>query len=359
MTDIDLLWELIEKGKQGKNKGLEFGMPKLQKLLGGIQLNRYYLISGATSAGKTALVLYMLYRLLKDYPNDPIYIVYFSLEIGAEILLSKLMSLYIAEEFGVYLTVNDVLSFESPLSDENYQYLQKAKDWVDSMKNRIAILDDGVCARTLYSKISQIFSKLGTSDENKRFIPNNPKLKVFGFFDHLALVRPEEGRTLKQEIDLFSSYLVTLKRKYPFSVFALIQQNRESSSVERRKLDLSEPGINDTKDSGAPAQDCDVLIQLFYPAREKLPVYRDYKIFGPNSFNNRFRSCIVSKNRYGIADRVIGCAFYGEVGYFKELPEGKEIADCSKYLDIHTNVYKKDSTVIDTEAKDEKIIYKF
>lgn len=103
-------------------------MPKLQKLLGGIQLNRYYLLSGATSAGKTALVLYMLYRLLNDYPNDPIYIIYFSLEIGSEILLSKLMSLYIAEKFGVYLTVNDILSFESPLSDENYEYLRKAKE---------------------------------------------------------------------------------------------------------------------------------------------------------------------------------------------------------------------------------------
>lgn len=207
--------------------------------------------------------------------------------------------------------------------------------------------------------MSQVFSKLGTFDEKKHYTPNNPNLKVFAVFDHLALVRPEEGRTLKQEIDLFSSYLVTLKRKYPLSVFALIQQNRESSSVERRKMDLSEPGINDTKDSGSPAQDCDVLLQLFYPAREKLPTYRDYKIFGPNSFGNRYRSVICSKNRYGVADKVIGYAFYGEVGYFKELPEGKDIADCSKYLDIHTNVYKKDSTVIDTEAKDEKIIYKF
>ena len=52
MTDIDSLWELIEKGKRGENKGLDFGMPKLSKLLGGIQLHRYYLISGATSAGK-------------------------------------------------------------------------------------------------------------------------------------------------------------------------------------------------------------------------------------------------------------------------------------------------------------------
>ena len=240
----------------------------------------------------------MLYRLLKDHPEQAIYIIYFSLEIGSEMLLSKLMALYIGEEFGVYLTVNDILSFESPLSDEYYEYLKQAKAWIDQIKNRLIILDDGLCARTLYSKIHKIFEKLGRIDESsgrKRFIPNDPNLKVFSVFDHLALVRPEEGRTLKQEIDLCSSYIVTLKRFYPLSAFALIQQNRDSSSVERRKMDLSEPGINDTKDSNAPAQDCDVLMQLFYPAREKLPTYRDYRIFGQNSFGSRFRSVILSK----------------------------------------------------------------
>jgi len=50
------------------------------------------------------------------------------LEIGSEVLLAKLMALYCAEEFGIYLTINDILSFESKLDDENYQYLKKAKE---------------------------------------------------------------------------------------------------------------------------------------------------------------------------------------------------------------------------------------
>ena len=116
---------------------------------------------------------------------------------------------------------------------------------------------------------------------------------------------------------------------------ALMQQNRESSSMDRRKAELNEPGLNDVKDSGGPVQDSDVVLQLYYPARDKIPTYREYKILGPHSLAGRFRSIIVSKNRYGIADRVIGCGFYGEVGWFKELPLGRDITDFTKYF-IHT-----------------------
>jgi len=142
-------------------------------------------------------------------------------------------------------------------------------------------------------------------------------------------------------MDLASSYMVTLKRKFRISFFVLMQQNRESSSMDRRKADLSEPGLNDTKDSGSPVQDADVVLQIFYPAREKLTSYRDYKILGENGMRDTFRSIIISKNRYGIANQVIGCGFYGQVGWFKELPPGREIVDFRCYMDIANNIPNK------------------
>lgn len=93
-----------------------------------------------------------------------------------------------------------------------------------------------------------------------------------------------------------------------------MQQNRESSSMDRRKADLSEPGLSDLKDTGSPAQDADVVLQLFFPFREKLSTYRDYKILGDQGMKQYFRSVIISKNRYGIANNVIGMSFYGSVG---------------------------------------------
>lgn len=84
--------------------------------------------------------------------------------------------------------------------------------------------------------------------------------------------------------------------------------------MDRRKADMSEPGLNDVRDSSGPVQDSDVTLQIYYPAREKITTYRDYKILGENGLKDRFRSIVCSKNRYGIANQVIGCAFYGEVG---------------------------------------------
>lgn len=126
MNDIDILWRLIDRGRKGENIGVSTGLPKLDKLIGGIQPGRYYLISSATSGGKTSLALFLIYNMLRTTEDN--YHIYYSLEIGTEVLLSKLMALYCAEEFGVYLTINDILSFEKPLSDYLYNCLQQARE---------------------------------------------------------------------------------------------------------------------------------------------------------------------------------------------------------------------------------------
>lgn len=252
MTDIELLWNLIDKGKNGENVGIDTGLSKLNKLIGGIQPHRYYLCGAASSVGKTSFILFLMYNILKNEDiNKPIYFQYYSLEIGSDVLLAKLMGLYCAENFGVYLTINDILSFESPISDTNYDYLLKAKEWLSSIIEYIDIIDTTVNADILYARtlhFAETIGKFETKDNRKIYIPNNPNQLIIGVIDHFALMNVPQGKTLKQEIDLASSYMVTLKRKLPLSWFALMQQNRESSSMDRRKADLSEPGINDLKD---------------------------------------------------------------------------------------------------------------
>lgn len=355
MSDISILWHLIEKGKKGLNVGTSTGLKKLDKILGGIQPSRYYLIGAASSVGKTAFILYIMYNILKNNDKEkPVYFFYFSLEIGAEVLLSKLMGLYCAEEFGIYLTTNDIMSFEHPLDDYSYDCLKKAKQWIESISPYLTILDSGLNAKVLYREAINFAEQHGSYEEidgREKYIPNNPNQKLIGVIDHLNLSQNIDGRTLKEEIDLESSYMVTLKRKYQISWFALMQQNRESSSMDRRKADLSEPGLTDLKDSSSPSQDADCVLQLFYPYREKLSTYRDYKILGESGMRSFFRSCIISKNRYGIANQVIGMSFYGSVGWFNELKPGKEITDFTIYCDETTNIPCKIQR--DTDIKDD------
>lgn len=77
---------------------------------------------------KTSFVIYRLYRILKDYPDKDINIIYFSLELGANTLLAKLLSLYIEDVYGIDLTYMQLLSFTDKLSDEQYKYVQQAKE---------------------------------------------------------------------------------------------------------------------------------------------------------------------------------------------------------------------------------------
>lgn len=97
--------------------------------------------------------------------------------------------------------------------------------------------------------------------------------------------------------------------------------------------------------SGAPSQDSDIVIQLFWPFREKLSSYRDYRILGDNGIGSVFRSLIISKNRYGIANQVIGTAFYGSVGWFKELDPGKDIPDFTIYRSEQNNIPCKHTNI--------------
>jgi hypothetical protein len=91
---------------------------------------------------------------------------------------------------------------------------------------------------------------------------------------------------------------------------------------------MSNLTLNDVKDTGNPCQDSNVVISIFNPHREKLPTYRGYDI---KQLEANFRSITVLKDRDGEADVEIGCAFYGKIGMFVELPKPDEIYDYAKY----------------------------
>ena len=349
MTDLELLWIQIDKGKRGENIGISTGLSKLDRVIGGIQPSRFYTIAAASSVGKSALILFIMYHMLKHIDKKyPTYFLYFSLELPANVLLAKLMGLYCAEEFGVYLTLDDILSFQNPISDDNYEYLKKAKDWIAEINDYLIVVDKRLNCNSLYSETLSFAGRFGKFEDiegKKRYIPNNPNQRLLGIIDHGLLMQPSEGRDIKQELDTASAYMVTLKNKLNISWFMLMQQNRESSSMDRRKADLSEPTLNDIKQTGGVGEASDVVLQLFYPFREKLATYRGYKILGEQGLTRWHRSIIISKNRYGVADQVINTWFAGSVGWFKELPPPDNITDYTQFQTEQGNIPCKKETL--------------
>ena len=134
-----------------------------------------------------------------------------------------------------------------------------------------------------------------------------------------------------------------------------MQQNRESSSMDRRKAELTEPSMNDSRDSGNVIQDSDIVLALYSPLKDKLTSYRGYKVLGDEGLFDRIKGCVILKNRYGISDKVVVLGFYGEVGKFVELPAPEEI-DVYQYKSLTP----KPRDVYETKpSKLEKLNFKF
>lgn len=372
MSNIDSLYSKIVSGKEGKNIGLSTGIPKLDGYTGGIRQGTYTLIFGGSGSGKTAITLYSyIYRLLKDNEDKNIKLVYFSLELSADLLLAKILCLHLYEEYGIIIPYSNLMSWQNPLSESDYEYVLKGKAWLDKVSKKLIIFDKFLNAKSFYHQVMTLLEQWGSFDEvdgGRRtvYTPNDKEQMVEVVIDHIGLCTPSNGNTKKGEIDLISSQCVYLKEKCNISFVILQQENRNASDMDRRKAGLTECSAEDLKDSGNTYNDCDICFGVYFPLKFKLRTYAGYPIIteenpSPDRFTglrDRFRALILIKNRFGLCDRVIPTNFFGELGLFYELPSAKSINDYSTYTTL--SMRKPEIIKPDTQENgDNSLIFKF
>lgn len=333
----DLLLNQISEGRKGLNQGYSTGLPKLDSIIDGVMKNTTTLIFSTSGSGKTTFVLYSyIYRpIMESLDTDDFSIIYFSMEMNAELLLAKLLSIYIWETYKKQLSLKELLSRKKDyiLPQEDYDLVLRSVDWLRRVEEKIIIYDKTVNAEIVYSFVMKQLEKEGTfteTEHSKKYVPNNKDKTTLVVLDHLSLCRPSKGRSLKEEIDLISSYLVTIRNMSGISPVLIMQTNRGQASMDRRKEGMTSLSLHDTKDSGGPVQDSEIVISINNPFRDKLSTYRSYNL---KELKGNFRSLEVLKSRYGETNVEIGCAFYGKIGVFKELPLPDEIYDYAKYKD--------------------------
>ena len=327
----------IDRGREGKNHGFSMGLPKLESIIDGVTKSTSTLLFSTTGSGKSSLALYaFVYRPLCDHLEDGKFKVsYYSLEMSADMIFGKLLSMYIFENYGIDVSIKELLSRKKDyiLPDEIYEIVKESMAWLEKVEKVITIYDKTCNADVIYASLMKELETEGKFQELKNrkiFIPNNPDLIHLVVNDHISLLQPKSPRKLKEEIDLTSAYLVTLRNMCGISPLIIMQANRESGSMDRRKFGLNNLRIDDTKDSGNVAQDSEVIISIFNPHREKLNSYNEYDI---SILGDKFRSVTVLKNRYGDSDVEVGCNFFGHNGMWKELPKANQIFDFTKYTD--------------------------
>lgn len=355
MTITDSLLKEIELGREGHNEGFSMGLPKLESIIDGVTKQTYTTVFSNSGAGKTNFVLYsyVFTPLMEHLEDDRFKVFYCSLEMNSSIIFGKLLSMYIFSKYGIELSIKELLSRKRGyrLSDKNYKIVQSCKDWLNKIESKIIIYDKSLNAKVLYKLLMDDLQKMGRFEETEKrkiYYPNNPDLIYVVVVDHISLLRPQPGNSLKQEIDDTSAYLLTLRNMCGISPVVVQQANREQGNMERRKQGVNNFTINDTKDSGGPVQDSEIVISIYNPNRDKLSSYRGYDV---KKLGNVFRVISVLKSRYGEADVEIGVNFFGRSNWWAELPIPSEIYDYDKYL-TPDYLIKKDED--DIKKEDEK-----
>ena len=132
------------------------------------------------------------------------------------------------------------------------------------------------------------WTRIDWSITNERNLQNS---RIKSLEDNKTVIRPTNGN-LKQEIDLLSSYLVTLREKCGISPIVIQQANREQGNIERFKQGKSAFSINDAKDSGNTNK-----AQLLYKIKDFGNFYSDclYKL----------KWCSLNSVKQGKADEAV------------------------------------------------------
>ena len=336
MTITESLLKEIDIGREGRNSGYSMGLPKLESVIDGVTKQTYTVVFSNSGSGKSTEVLFSyIYKPLQDHLDDNKYKIWLaSLEMNPDMVFGKLLTMYIFEHYGIEVSLKDLLSRRKGqiISDELYNIVQECIPWMKKMEEHITVYDKALNAKVLYSLLLKELEKIGTftEDEHRKiYKPNDPDLIFTVIVDHIGICRPSEGHTLKQEIDLISQYLLTLRNMCGISPVVVQQANRDQGGIERFKAGRTGFTINDTKDSGGPVTDAEVVLAIYNPHRDKLSTYRGYDI---KKLTDKFRTISVLKSRYGEADVEIAVNFFGKSGIFHELPLPNEIYDYDKYL---------------------------
>lgn len=324
---VESLFTQIDRGREGLNIGLGIGLPILQSMTYGVQRQTYTVLAGGTGSGKTTLALYSyVYRVINDHLEDMCYrVVFFSFEMPAEMLLAKLLSTYIWETYGIELNYASIMSREDKLSDDLYELINGCKPWLQKFMKQLVIIDSPIGADAVYASLKGYAQRNGVEtpgiNGKIHYKPNIDGEIVQIVVDHLGLVRLT-NKTKKEEMDLLANYLLTIRNIYGYSPLVLMQINRTSSSMDRRKGGFSEIELSDLKDTGTAAEAAELVIALFNPWREKLPVHQGYSI---RLLQNHYRSIQILKSRLGESEKQVAVNFFGSIGLFEELPPAEEL----------------------------------
>lgn len=247
---------LEAKGRGDIEPGLSTGYEPVDKLLGGLEKGRLYIIGGRPAMGKSAFALNITENVVAQGHTAA----FFSLEMASRELITRTL----ARWGDVSGSVIQKRGITADMSDKVHQAAAKLETMPLYLDDRGAINTDQIAQTTRALKARK-----------------DLKLVVIDYLQLLQTTNPKASK--EGQVGEMSQALKTLARELDIPVVVVAQLNR---AVEYRES--KRPMLSDLRDSGRIEQDADVIVFLY---RE------DY--YDQDSSIPGMCDIIVAKNRQG------------------------------------------------------------
>ncbi len=288
--------------------GIATGFEKLDKVTSGWQPSDLVIIAARPGMGKTAFVLSMARNIAIDFGHP---VALFSLEMSSVQLITRLIS----SETGLSsekLRTGKLEKHEWEQLSVKVKDLEKAPLFIDDTPS-LSIFDLRAKARRLASQ-------------------HGIKLIIV---DYLQLMTAggngKGGGNREQEISTISRNLKALAKELEVPVIALSQLSR---AVETRGSS-KRPLLSDLRESGAIAQDADIVSFIYRPEYYKIEEWDDEEQ-SPTEGQAEF---IIAKHRNGSLEN-IRLKFIGNLGKFDNLEEyGSTFNDLPSKMNLDDNPF--------------------
>jgi len=284
LTNAVILAESAFK-RSGRTAGVSSGFADLDKLLGGLHPSDLIILAGRPSMGKTALATNIAFNAAKarinaDHPEDGAIVGFFSLEMSAEQLATRVL----AEESGV---ASDRIR-RGDVSHEDFEKFVQASLSLNSVP---LFIDDtpALSITALRTRARRLKRQHGLS---------------LIIVDYLQLLQGSQGNRAAenrvQEVSEITRGLKAIAKELSLPVIALSQLSR---AVEQRED--KRPMLSDLRESGSIEQDADVVMFVF---REEYYISRAEPLRRVDEDDNKFNDRV---DRW--AKDMERCAGLGEV----------------------------------------------
>jgi KaiC/GvpD/RAD55 family RecA-like ATPase len=354
-TDDDFV-NHIERGRDGKNKGLYRGTSRMDKYVHGIHQGKYYLYAGTSGSGKTTKVDFDLIStwLSAKKAGKPIKIFYCSFEVSKLDKKAKWCSTFIKMKFDVDLSTDYILGRIEGLrlSDEHLLLVKEGYKMVREFMQDVTLVDHAMNPSGIFlgivdghfSKYGEVLRATLTEDDKKKnrkgkitgYKNNNLDLLTILVIDHVSLLAHELGLNKHDLISEMSKKIVMLKNVFNCTTF-LIQQfsvglltaNREMIVRNKGKNveNLITPDKEDLADCKSTFNDADYVEAFVVPNKFGLVNYMMFKCIPPSQdpyvdsgLGTFFVLQYLMKNKFGQDQKMCPLFMNPVSGVYYDLP---------------------------------------